>query len=109
MLGQVLLVGDVLEALEALAGEAGGDAGELVQGSEVREAFAGQAEAGNVLGLVPVGRGRWLEALLREIGAAIEAYELFRVGFYVVQDLPEKLVGQFKNAHCVASKPCTGG
>lgn len=80
-----------------------------MDGSEIREPLAGEAEEGNGLGLVPVGRGSGFEAFLREIGAAIEANELLGVGFNVVEYLTKELVGQFEDAHCGTRKPFTAG
>ena len=103
VLGEMGLAGDALEAGEAGLGEAGGDAGELVDGAELGEAATGEAEVGEGVGLVRGRRGRRLEALLGEVGAAVEVDELVGVGFDVVEDLAEELVGESHDAgrrHC---------
>ena len=67
MLGEMWLAGDALEPAEALLGEAGGDAGELMDGAELGEATTGEPEVCEVVSLVR-RRCRWrLEALLRKV------------------------------------------
>ena len=53
----------------------------------------GEPEIRNGLGLVSVRGRSESEAFLREIGTAVEADELLRVGLNMVQYLPKKLVG----------------
>lgn len=98
MSGQVRAAGNVLQPAEALAGKAGGDTGKLAMGTQVGKPLTREAKGADVLGLVGSGGRRRLEALLREIGAAVDVDLLVRVGLDVVEDLAQQLVGEAQQA-----------
>jgi hypothetical protein len=67
--------------------------------AEVGELPAGQAKGGNGLGLVVIWRQRQLEALLGEIGAALETDGFFWFRGNIFENDAKKLVGKIKDTH----------
>ena len=61
-----------------------------MDGAETRESLAREAETCNVLGLISVWRRRRFEALLREIGAAVDTNQFLGVGFNVIEYVAEE-------------------
>lgn len=98
MAGQVRAAGNVLQPAEALAGKPGRDTGKLAMGTQVGKPLTREAKGADVLRLVRGGQRRRLEALLRQIGAAVDVDLLLRVGLDVVEDLAQQLVGEAQNA-----------
>lgn len=97
--GNVRLAGNLLEAVQASLGEACGDTCELMDDAEVGELSARQPEGGDGLGLVIVWRQRQLEALLREVGAALEADGLLWLRGDIFEDDAQQLVGKIEDTH----------
>jgi hypothetical protein len=67
--------------------------------TEVGELPAGQAKGGDGLGLVVFWGQRQFEALLGEIGAALETDGLFWLRGDIFEDDAKKLVGKIKDGH----------
>lgn len=67
--------------------------------AEVGELPAGQAKGGDGLCLVVVWRQRQLEALLREISAALKTDWFFWFRSNIFEDDAKKLVGKIKDTH----------
>lgn len=108
MSGQVRAAGNVLQPPEALAGEPSGNTGKLADGTQLGKPLTREAEDTDVLRLVGRRQRRRLEALLREVGAAIDIDLLLGVCLDVVENLAEQLVGETQQAggggHVVGSR-----
>ena len=97
--GNVRLICDTLQAAKSPPGEACRNARELMDDAEVGELPAGEAKGGNSLDLIIFLRHGQLEALLREVGAALETDGLFWLRGNIFEDDAKKLIGKIEDTH----------